>query len=124
MTELERWRGWAGCWSAPEGERLALLTVHASEDVAYRDPLDAVEGIVAISDYMGAFQRGFPGNRFEIDRVEAHHGRSLAHWRQLDAEGSTVMDGVSCATHGEDGRLRDVAGFFQAPAPEIPDTVA
>lgn len=76
-----------------------------------------MQGQDAFSDYMGAFQRGFPGFRFAIARVDAHHGRSLAHWHLVDGAGTPVQDGVSCAAHDDQGRLRDVTGFFPIAAP-------
>ena len=109
---IEFWKTYAGCWSVSEDVRRKLLPQVASADVCYRDPNTEVAGHAAFSAYMGGFQKGFPGHRFDIDHVDAHHGRSLARWRLVDAGGKLVQHGVSAAVHDGEGRLRDVTGFF------------
>lgn len=112
MSVLEDWTRYAGCWSAEPSQRGEVLATVVVEDVAYRDPGQAVDGASALGAYMDGFRQTFPGNRFVIDRVDAHHGRSLAQWRQLDADGTVVMNGTSFAVHGGDGRLAQITGFF------------
>lgn len=112
MSMLGDWRRYAGCWSAEPPERSEVLATVVVDDVTYCDPGQVVEGAPALGAYMDGFRQTFPGNRFVIDRVDAHHGRSLAQWRQLDADDGLVMNGVSFAIHGDDGRLAQIAGFF------------
>lgn len=112
MTTLELWSEYAGCWSAPPEVRSTTLARCATADVTYRDPGTEVRGLDGLAGYMAVFSAAFPGHRFEITAVEAHHDRSLARWRQLDAEGQPVALGISAAAHQPDGRLVDIAGFF------------
>jgi hypothetical protein len=112
MSELARWSSYAACWPAPPDQRGPLLAANVTKTVVYRDPGAEVTGIDALAGYMETFRNGFPGMRFVIDRVDAHHARSLAQWRQVDGDGATVGLGISTARHSDDGRLADITGFF------------
>lgn len=113
MTAEQHWNEYAACWSTPTEARRERLTQHVTDDIAYRDPLsEVITGVDPLSGYMGGFQEMFPGHRFSIQRVFAHHDRSLAWWEQLDQNGELVADGMSAARHDEDGRLTDIVGFF------------
>jgi hypothetical protein len=116
---VKLWQAYASCWSAPAAERETQLARLLVEEVRYRDPNAEVEGRGGLSKYMAGFQQALPGHRFEIRSVDAHHGRSLARWRQLDSSGTPVADGMSFAVHDEDGRFREVTGFFPV-APLVP----
>jgi len=109
--ELTLWKNYASCWSADPATRHAALALVAVGDVAYRDPGTETSGLDELVGYMDGFAGAFPGHRFRIDEVTAHHGRSLARWAQVDPAGATVATGASMALH-RDGRLADVTGFF------------
>jgi hypothetical protein len=111
-TVLELWSNYAACWSAPATGRADTLSRWAAPDVTYRDPGTEVRGVEALSGYMTGFGTAFPGHRFEITSVDAHHDRSLARWRQLDPDGRPVASGIRAASHTDDGRLLDIAGYF------------
>jgi len=116
MSDLSlRWNDYASCWAAEPQERDCRLSHQVTDDVAYRDPGIEVAGRAALAGYMEGFRGSFPGNRFVIDHVDAHHERSLARWRQVDDAGTTVMTGASIARHAPDGRLADITGFFLGP---------
>ena len=115
MSEQQLWERYAACWSAPRAERDPVLAASVDHEVVYRDPSAEVAGLTSLSDYMDGFRGAFPTGRFVIDRVECHHERSLAHWRQLDGSGQTKQLGISFARHAEDGRLREITGFFLDP---------
>lgn len=61
---------------------------------------------------MGGFQTSVPGGCFQITSVLSHHGRMLAHWILKGADGSALRSGASFALIAEDGRLRNISGFF------------
>jgi putative intracellular protease/amidase len=61
---------------------------------------------------MAAFSDELPGHRFVIDRVAAHHQRSIAHWTLRAPDDGTVMTGTSAGTHADDGYLVVINGFF------------
>lgn len=109
---LQQWQAYAACWSTADAAREAALARHVSAEVRYRDPMAEVSGLDAFGTYMAGFADAFPGHRFEIDTVDAHHGRSLARWRQVDPAGETVVHGTSLAVHDDAGNLADITGFF------------
>lgn len=119
QTALSIWRAYAACWSAPPDTRAEAIGSCLADDVRYRDPGDAADGVDQLASYMEGFRQAFQGTRFVIDRVDEHHHRSLAQWRQVAADESVQTRGASFAVHAEDGRLLDVTGFFFAtPDPE------
>jgi SnoaL-like domain len=115
MEPTEQWEVYAACWSMPSTERRDRLRAVVDGTVVYRDPGTILTGPVAFEEYMDSFGSTFPGARFVIDHVLHHHGRSLASWHQVAADGTTAMEGWSCAIHSDDGRLCDITGFFSLP---------
>ena len=109
---IDFWRRYANSWAAPEAELAARLGEHVAEGIAYRDPNTELVGREALCAYVTTFQNVAAGHRFEIREVHAHHGRSLAKWRQFDAAGALVTDGVSVATHDERGLLKEITAFI------------
>jgi hypothetical protein len=109
--ERQLWDDYASCWSAEPAVRIGALAAVTTDEIVYRDPTTEVNGRTGLAAYMTGFAGAFPGHRFRIDDVLAHHGRSLARWTQLDANGEAVTAGMSTALH-QDGRLAEVTGFF------------
>jgi len=116
-THHDIWHAYATAWSAPQPHRDDLLDRNVGPEVTYRDPTVEVLGRGGLSDYMHAFQQGFPGYSFAIVAVDAHHDRSLAHWKLHDPDGTPVQDGISHAVHDASRRLTDIAGFFPIQEP-------
>ena len=112
MTLENLWRRYAAAWSLPEDARTRELAACVADDVTYCDPNSAIEGPSSLSNYMGGFQTSVAGGRFQIASVVDHHGRTLAHWKLLSAEGQVLQSGASFAALDEDGRLRTITGFF------------
>jgi hypothetical protein len=113
---IEIWRNYARCFATSGAERQSLMTTHLSPDVVYRDPRTELRGHEAFAAEMARMRAMFPGHTFEILAVDAHHGRSVARWRLLDAEGNHVTNGLSHAIHDTDGRLADITGYYPITA--------
>lgn len=109
------WPRYAALWSADAATRARQMPQYLSADLRYSDPTQQIEGLAALDGYMAAFQDAMPGGTFRIDQVLHHHDRSLAHWQLVGPSGATVHHGISSARHDEDGRLREIAGFFLPP---------
>jgi hypothetical protein len=116
MTPKELWDRYAATWSKPESEREEVLKATVANDVTYFDPSSEAKGRVALSSYMGDFQRAVPGGRFEITSVIDHHGRMLAHWILRGSNGDALQAGASFALLSDDGRLLSISGFFPVGA--------
>lgn len=109
---LEQWQRYAEIWSLDPSRREEELAACVASDVTYADPNVSLAGLRAFSEYMGGFQRGFPGHSFRIRAVSAHHGSSVARWDQVDSGGAVVAPGMSFAEFAADGRIQRVRGFF------------
>lgn len=105
------WNEYAALWSMPSTDRAQQALGIVTPDVTYQDPGASLTSWDQLSDYMSGFQEAFPGHRFIIDRVVAHHDVSLALWRQVGQNGATVAHGASHAHHNG-GRLSLITGFF------------
>ena len=115
MTPEALWKRYAAIWSLATEERGPELKHCLAEDATYCDPNQTIEGLHALSDYMGEFQRAVPEGRFEIRSVLHHHNRSLACWTMLGADGQLIQTGTSFGQLTKDGRLRQITGFFDVP---------
>lgn len=109
---FDLWTRYAAIWSLPEQQRMDELKACVADDITYCDPNNAIEGRHALSHYMGGLQSSVPGGRFQIASVSNHHGRMLAHWALVGADGKQLQAGASFALAAEDGRLRNISGFF------------
>jgi len=111
------WHEYAAAWSTPERiARQKILEKHLTPDIQYADPLTETTGYEEISDYMESFQTGYPGRRFVISEVIAHHASCLAHWTMQNRDSEIEMKGASFAEIESDGRLRRIRGFFGQPS--------
>ena len=63
------------------------------------------------------FHRQIPGGHFVTEQFIAHHGRSIARWRMVAGDGTTLGDGMSYGEYDGDGRLLTMTGFFEPPSP-------
>ncbi len=112
----ENWDKYSEVWSLPEaGERVSRLKELTASGMTYTDPTTAVEGVEALAETMGNFQKDIPGAKFVITQVIEHHQQSLAHWEMQGADGSVMMPGTSHALLSDDGKFRSFTGFFPIP---------
>jgi hypothetical protein len=111
------WDEYATAWSNPDRTvRHKILEKHLTPDIQYADPAVETSGYEEISDYMDSFQTGYPGRRFIISEVIAHHYSCLAHWTMQNRSGEIEMKGASFGEIHNDGRLRRIRGFFVQPS--------
>ena len=100
----------------PNGVRKLRDSLNSPENgyffLGIGDPNGIRNGRVELSGYMNGFQQSVPGGSFRIIEVVAHNGRSLAHWALEGADGAILQLGASFATHDNEGRLKQINGFF------------
>lgn len=111
MSEAN-WSRYSKSWSQPQAERDAALAALTSDNVTYTDPNVELTGRKAFSQYMGEFQTQFPGTAFEIVDVREHHEQSLANWKLVDSNRTTIMLGTSHARLTPEGKFASFTGFF------------
>ena len=113
---LETWSTYQSAWRPiGEAERRELLARSVSDEILYTDPASQVRGVDALAERIAASQERFAGSRFHNDSFLEHHGQGLFHWTMYDADGAVFVKGSSFGRFGEDGRLTQATGFFEAP---------
>ena len=112
MTPDQLWQRYADLWSTDAAGDSPEFAACLHEDCRYCDPNGLVSGRRALADYMGRFRQAVPGAHFRIDGVASHNGRTLSRWHLQGADGAVLQTGRSFAQHDEQGRLRDITGFF------------
>lgn len=112
---LQTWNVYQSAWAPiSDEERRELLRRSVSDDIVYTDPGSQVLGADALAERIAKSQEQFPGARFRNDSFIAHHGQGLFQWTMLNGEGADTVKGSSYARFGEDGRLVQATGFFEA----------
>ena len=111
---------YAAAWlETDETKRSTLLERCWSDDGHYTDPNSDVRGRQALTEHIGGFHAQMPGARIEITSGASHHnGNIYFRWRLVSAEGTVVVEGVDFGKLSEDGRIRQIVGFF-GPPPEL-----
>jgi hypothetical protein len=112
MSPDQLWQRYADLWSTDAAGDSPEFAACLHEDIRYCDPNGPVNGRRALADYMDRFRQAVPGARFRIDGVASHNGRTLSQWHLQGADGAVLQTGRSFAQHDEQGRLRDITGFF------------
>ena len=114
---LKTWNIYQSAWGpVDEPTRRELLAQSVSEDVVYTDPASQTHGVDELAKRIAQSQQQFSGARFRNDSFLEHHGQGLFQWTMYDGEGAVFLKGSSFGRFGEDGRLVQATGFFQAPA--------
>jgi hypothetical protein len=105
-------------FNEPDGAlRQELVERVFTTDATYLDPLMSAAGPAALTTMIGAAQARFPGHRFVAgDPPDAHHDVVRFGWHLLGPDGDRVATGLDVAHLAEDGRMRSVVGFLEAPA--------
>ncbi len=111
-THEQNWQSYSDAWSNPdETKRKEILSQLLTIGCVYTDPNIQTIGVDSLSDYMGEFQKGFPGAKFVITNFIVHHDQSLTHWDMVSGEGAILSKGASFGFN-EGGKLAKMTGFF------------
>lgn len=105
--------------SEGDAEARARLVARAwDEDGRFVDPLLDVQGHQAIADIAVAVRDQFPRHEFRrTSGIDVHHDRVRFTWALVGPDGAVALSGVDVGEVAEDGRLRQIVGFF-GDAPE------
>jgi hypothetical protein len=98
--------------------RRAAIERAWTADATYLDPMFEAAGADGLDALVTGVHQQYPGHRFRLtDPVDVHHDRARWGWEFVSPDGgTTVVAGVDFAVLAPDGRLRQVTGFFKAPA--------
>lgn len=82
-------------------------------DGTYADPIEAVEGHDEVDARVAAVQEQFAGMSFNvIGEVDAHYHVARIRWELSPSGAAPAVAGIDVLVLAEDGRIRDVYGFF------------
>jgi uncharacterized protein YndB with AHSA1/START domain len=109
--------GWFTAWSVadPMARRDAFARV-SSQDVGLRDRFSLIDGLEDLVAHTAAYQRFFPGLRFER-RGDIRHcqGVVLADWVTHADTGAGRLKGTCCFTFNTDKQIEAVINFITSP---------
>lgn len=111
--------GYFAMWNETDpARRRAVIAATWTPDARYLDPMFAADGPDALDALVAGVHQQFPGHRFRLSSaIDTHHDRARWGWELVGADGEQpVAAGEDVAVLALDGRLREVAGFFQQPA--------
>jgi hypothetical protein len=102
-------------WSEPDAKvRAELLGSVWATDATYTDPSVHVAGVNALVSHISTVQARRPGARvLRTSKVDLHHGLARFAWHVVQADGSTLPEGLDLAFLSSDGtRIERIIGFF------------
>lgn len=109
------WSTYQDAWSdVSAAERQALLGRAVAEECTFESPGGAGRGLAQLAAHIEVFQAQYPGASFKTHAMIAHHEQALAEWMIYDQDGAECLSGKSYARFGDDGRIRQLVGFWQA----------
>lgn len=115
-SHQDTWEIYTRSWCEVDtAKRLQLFEQCLNPDCVYTDPLVEAKGYSALTGYMSELHKNVPGVRFITTDFKSHHDRSLTHWNMVDSAGNILSQGASYGLYGADGRLVQMAGFYEAP---------
>ena len=110
---LAVWNTYLSAWSdIPAEERATRLEGCVVDDCLYTDPTDQRHGRHDLIARIELSKQKYPGSHFENDKFLHHHDQGLCHWTMYDGEGKVLAHGASYSRIAEDGRLKQMTGFF------------
>jgi uncharacterized protein YndB with AHSA1/START domain len=106
--------GWFNAWSVadPSARRDAFARV-SSPDIGLRDRFSLIDGLDDLVAHTAAYQRFFPGIRFERKGDIRHcQGVALADWVTHGDEGTARLNGTCCFTFNTNNQIEAVINFI------------
>ena len=120
MTNQEAWKiyeryveGWSAI-SEEQRERIAAEVI--AGDARYSTPQHASGGRETVIEDMAAFQKSFPGGRFDVGDVSAHHDVALLTWVLVQADGKVFARGHDQIRIAPDGKIASLITFAPSVA--------
>lgn len=101
-------------WNEPDADRRSELISRAwSADARYTDPMLEATGHHGISEMTAGVHAAYPGHRFRrTTQIDGHHDVVRFGWELVAPDGSITVAGIDIGVLADDGRLREITGFF------------
>ena len=96
----------------PDGRARRIAAVF-TDDGRHVDPNADAVGHDGLAAMMGAVHAQFPGlGMRRTSAIDAHNDQLRFAWELLAPDGAVIVAGIDVAQLADDGRLRQVAGFW------------
>jgi hypothetical protein len=104
-------------WNETDPDIRKVLVEQAfADDASYLDPLMGGTGRDEIAGLIAAVQEQYGDHRFKlVSGPDTHNDRVRFSWNLVPESGEPLVTGIDFGTLSEDGRLRSVTGFLEAP---------
>ncbi|MDR3616765.1 MAG: nuclear transport factor 2 family protein [Candidatus Obscuribacterales bacterium] len=99
-------------------ERKTLVAEVVAEDAKYITPQHVIGGRETMIEDMAAFQGKYPGGRFDVGDVSAHHDVALFTWVLVQADESVLVKGHDLIRISAEGKIAELITF--APSTSEP----
>jgi len=102
-------------WSEPDQNRRGqILREVAIENLQYTDPRTDVKNCDQLIEHIAGILADRPGARVvRTSAVDEHHGWARFAWHLIQADGTTLPEGLDVIEVDEEtGKLKVILGFF------------
>lgn len=101
-------------WNETDADRRSALIARVwTPGGRYVDPLQEATGHDGFAELAAGVQAAYPGHRFRrTTQIDGHHELIRFGWELVGPDGSVTVAGIDVAVLDDDGRLRQVTGFF------------
>src|SRR5262249_13419356 len=108
--------GYFEMWNETDADkRRAVIAATWTDDAGYVDPMFTAAGHDGLDALAAGAQQQFPGHTFRLTTpVDVHHDRARWGCDVVARAGEPVVVGVDFAVLAEDGRIREITGFFES----------
>ena len=109
---LRVYQRYADGWNARSAEeRSEIVSEVLEERLAYVTAQHRSVGREAAIGDMASFQKRFPGGRFEVGAMSAHHDVALFAWIGRAADGRVLIEGHDQIRLSPDGKIVNLITF-------------
>jgi hypothetical protein len=103
----------AGYGEPDADRREALMHQAFTDEATLIDPPLEGRGRAGIVSMAATVQSLYPGHRFRrASAIDEHHGFARYAWQLLTPDDTVALSGLDVVEVAEDGRIRQVVGFF------------
>lgn len=109
---LNLYQRYVEAWKAvPDEQRRAVIEEVLDENARYSTPQHDSGGRQTIIADIEAFQQQFPGGRFDVGDVSAHHDTALLTWVLIDSDGKEHARGHDQILVSSNGQIVSLTTF-------------
>ena len=114
MTPTQTVDAYCDAWNEQDAKtRSVLLRRSVTSDIIYVDPTVHITGITALVRHIDSVFERYPNSKIvRTSGIDHHHAWARFAWKKVLADGTSLPDSVDIVDFEEDGKLRQIIGFF------------